>query len=81
MQLEGEPQSRWWFPELRQRRKKGMGWWSWGTHGAGMGRNVFKRCSQSHREPSQQQQQNYVSPDPKETLEKGGSQQDAGRWQ
>lgn len=25
VQLEAEPQSRWWFPELRQRRKKGAG--------------------------------------------------------
>lgn len=41
--------------------------------GLGMGRNVFKRCSQSQREPSQQQQQNYFSPGPRETLRKGGS--------
>lgn len=78
VQLEAEPQSCWGFPELSQRRKSGDGVVELGTHEAGMGRNVFKRCSQSQREPSQQQQQNYVSPDPKETLEKGGSRQEAG---
>lgn len=80
-QLEAEPQSRWWFPGLSQRKKKGLGWWSWGRHGAGTGRNVFKGCSQSQREPSQQQQQNYVSPGPRETLKKGGSQRGVGSWE
>lgn len=56
-----------------------MGWWELGAGmGLGMGRNVFKRCSQSQKESSQQQQQNYFSPGPRETLKKGGGQQEGG---
>lgn len=53
-----------------------MGWRGWGRDGE----ECVREMQPGPREPSQQQQQNYVSPDPKETLDKGGSQQEAGRW-
>lgn len=68
-------------PWAEPEEKEGDGVVEGGRHGAGMGRNVCEGCSQSQREPSQQQQQNYVSRSPRETLKKGGSRQEAGRRQ